>query len=328
MSSFRLAVTSPLSRQTIRIRQSSHKGLWDGPFLQPKRAFGAAGESEASSSSRRFKSTVSTTAASSTLWSDVVRNGITDVNPSAALLALRSASMDLWSTLRRQAAMTLTASLPVDEREELILKFSPTKSSTPVMAEEQPPPPPQHSIAELVAQVKMQEALQYEAKWEREKMRLWEEAERAARERVEQEIQIRNYHQEQQQLQQQEQHTQQQQDVDRMETVETTEPTNTVAPHPVLGAPVADLGYKRVFLVASQDLAALPVWEKQRIYRHNRAKVMAQDKLKSLHLGLPGVIALHEVRGEVVATPLDQTIFLVFIHSLEQVPHSFALAFP
>jgi hypothetical protein len=64
--------------------------------------------------------------------------------------------------------------------------------------------------------------------------------------------------------------------------------------HPILGPVVSDLGYKRIHLVPAEKLAAIPVWKKQRIYRHDRAKVMAADKLKTLHLGLPGVICIHE----------------------------------
>eukprot|EP00978_Attheya_sp_CCMP212_P001914 scaffold3990_cov54-Attheya_sp.AAC.2 len=64
--------------------------------------------------------------------------------------------------------------------------------------------------------------------------------------------------------------------------------------HPILGPAVVDLKYKRVHLVKASALAAIPIWEKQRAYRHERAKVMANDKLKTVNLGLPGIIALHE----------------------------------
>lgn len=64
--------------------------------------------------------------------------------------------------------------------------------------------------------------------------------------------------------------------------------------HPILGKAIADLGYKRVHLVSAKSLSSIPIWEKQRVYRHDRAKEMATDKMKSLRLGLPGVIAIHE----------------------------------
>ena len=65
--------------------------------------------------------------------------------------------------------------------------------------------------------------------------------------------------------------------------------------HPILGQIIMDFGYKRVHVMSTKKLAAIPIWEKQRVYRHDRAKVMAKDKLKSMNLGLPGVVALHEV---------------------------------
>lgn len=62
----------------------------------------------------------------------------------------------------------------------------------------------------------------------------------------------------------------------------------------ILGPVVYDLGYKRCHVVSACQLTSIPVWERQRSYRHDRAKNMAKDKLKTLHLGMPGVISLHE----------------------------------
>jgi hypothetical protein len=64
--------------------------------------------------------------------------------------------------------------------------------------------------------------------------------------------------------------------------------------NPILGPVVADLGYKRLHFVSAGKLGTIPIWEKQRIYRNDRAKAMAKDKMKALNLGLPGVICLHE----------------------------------
>ena len=64
--------------------------------------------------------------------------------------------------------------------------------------------------------------------------------------------------------------------------------------HPVLGPVLVDLGYKRIHLVSSGKLGTIPVWNRNRIYRNNRAKSMAMDKFKSMELGFPGVIGLHE----------------------------------
>ena len=64
--------------------------------------------------------------------------------------------------------------------------------------------------------------------------------------------------------------------------------------HPVLGPVLVDLGYKRIHLVSSGKLGTIPVWNRNRTYRNNRAKSMATEKMKSMELGFPGVIGLHE----------------------------------
>lgn len=64
--------------------------------------------------------------------------------------------------------------------------------------------------------------------------------------------------------------------------------------HPVLGPVIADLGYKRIHFVSSGRLGTIPVWNRNRIYRNNRARSMATEKIKSMELGFPGAICLHE----------------------------------
>jgi len=66
--------------------------------------------------------------------------------------------------------------------------------------------------------------------------------------------------------------------------------------HPVLGPVIEDLRYKRMHLLSAGKLGTIPIWKKQRIYRHDRAKAMVNDKWKSMNLGLPGIICLHEDR--------------------------------
>ncbi len=69
----------------------------------------------------------------------------------------------------------------------------------------------------------------------------------------------------------------------------------TIAPpHPILGPVLCDLGYKQIYLVPADNLGTIPVWNKNRIYRHRRAQSMALDKLQSMQLGFPGVVCLHE----------------------------------
>jgi hypothetical protein len=64
--------------------------------------------------------------------------------------------------------------------------------------------------------------------------------------------------------------------------------------HPILGPQIATLPYKRVHLTPASTLASIPVYERQRAYRHNRAWMMAKDKRKTLWMGIPGIISLME----------------------------------
>jgi hypothetical protein len=64
--------------------------------------------------------------------------------------------------------------------------------------------------------------------------------------------------------------------------------------HPILGPQIAELPYKRVHLTPASTLASIPVYERQRAYRHDRATAMARDKRKTLWMGIPGVISLME----------------------------------
>ena len=61
-----------------------------------------------------------------------------------------------------------------------------------------------------------------------------------------------------------------------------------------MGPQIARLPYKRVHLTPASTLASIPVYERQRAYRHDRAMVMAKDKRKTLWMGIPGVISLME----------------------------------
>lgn len=76
--------------------------------------------------------------------------------------------------------------------------------------------------------------------------------------------------------------------------VSSVQPEQEVEIHPILGQQLADLSYKRIHLMSASTLASLPVYEKQRAYRHDRAQLMAKDKKKTLWMGLPGVVSLAE----------------------------------
>lgn len=125
------------------------------------------------------------------------------------------------------------------------------------------------TIGEAVAAARVEEAQKLNNQWKKQKEQLLMEAEEAARARVETEVQ----------------------------SVVVQEPPVTANEHAVLGPVVVDLGYKKIYRVSAPTLTAIPVWQKQRLYRHDRAKVILKDKLKTTHLGLPGIIVLHEVRA-------------------------------
>ncbi|KAG7350463.1 hypothetical protein IV203_009823 [Nitzschia inconspicua] len=174
-----------------------------------------------------------------------------------------------------------------------------------------------HSIEEAIAYAKAQEAARYEERWEEEKEALIAEAEEAARRRIQSDLEIqrrqlafeawkKNLEKETQQQQEQEQRstaaaattTTNESSLSPSLSISSTQPDEAILRdhHPILGPVVTDLGSKRIHLVPSRALAAIPVWKKQRIYRHDRAKSMAKDKLKTLNLGLPGVIGVFEAK--------------------------------
>jgi hypothetical protein len=245
--------------------------------------------------------------------------------------SLLDSASDYFGALRWRAANALTASLSPEERSRLLERLDPdghglskkeptadnVAASVAAAAPIHPPVPrqsssnhvPTVSIAEAVAAARAQEAQLHMEKWEREKERLIQEAEKAAYERVESSLAIQKRRmafeawkksveksQQQNQTQASSPLQQQQPTPDIQEALVSDESSSSLVSHPILGPAVADLGHKRIHLVSAQALSAIPVWRKQRIYRHGRAKSMASDKLKTMHLGLPGIIGIYEVR--------------------------------
>ena len=185
------------------------------------------------------------------------------------------------------------------------------------------------TIAEAMAEARAKEAASQEEHWQKKMDEHERKMEQAAKDRIDLErrqlqfeqwkldLEQAKYKQQQQQQQNQEQQQQVQSSESSQEEEEDETVTATVIPvvddetsssrrrriveqptvvHPLLGPELAVLGSKRLYLVSVDTLVHLPVWKKQRTYRHDRAKVMAKDKAKSLHLGIPGVICLFEVR--------------------------------
>jgi len=68
--------------------------------------------------------------------------------------------------------------------------------------------------------------------------------------------------------------------------------------HPIYGKLLHDFGYKKVFATEPKKLvnkAVVPVWEKQRIFRPERARQIADAKRADARFGLPGVITIFDL---------------------------------
>jgi hypothetical protein len=215
-------------------------------------------------------------------------------------VSILDSAADYLSTLRWRAANALTSSLSTEERLQLLQKFEPAPKSAPAAAaaaQEDDSHVPAHSIAEAVAAARAQDAKLHQENWEHKKQKLEQEAEEAARARVGSDLVIQK-----RQLafeawkKNLEQENKQQESAAAAAVVSKESQQEQLGVHPILGPALVDLGHKRVHLVSAKALASIPVWKKQRIYRHERANNMASDKLKSLDLGLPGIIGIYEVR--------------------------------
>ena len=224
---------------------------------------------------------------------------------------------DYFRALRWKAANALTSTLPEEERNLLLDKLSSISDDTNDIKSDAVPQSTvddeeddnsmtsyQPSIDEAIAAAKLREAERYEKKWERDKEELIAEAEKAARSRIQSDLEIQKRQiafeawkseLEREKKEQDESSTKIELDSAVGITKETSE-EEILGEHPTLGPMIADLGYKRIHLASSKNLSTIPVWKKQRIYRHGRSENMATDKIKTLHLGLPGIIGIFEVR--------------------------------
>jgi len=211
---------------------------------------------------------------------------------------------DILGSLRMKAAQAITSSLPDDEKSALLERMGDghdgghqvNSNINEKINEIEDDIVYQHTIDEAVAAAKAKEAERYEEKWEAQKEKILAEAEEAAKRRIESDLEIQRrqvaFEAWKRDVERDQQQQQQTDEVSSMTGDPSTE--ETLGEHPILGACIADLGHKRIHTASARALSAIPVWKKQRIYRHDRAKAMAKDKMKSLHLGLPGVIGLYE----------------------------------
>jgi hypothetical protein len=261
-----------------------------------------------------------------------------------AVKDVAAASLEFLSMVRWGAANALTASLPNDQREELLNRMVTQKSSGVAT-----PSSPREawmvgrgSIQEEIAVTLAEESRLLDGNWETEADEMSKKIEDAAKARIESEFLvqknrleedanklIKDIEAEEKPIEDLEGHdhveqhlkktgdqievekekmTRLEQDIEEIkirraaevphtdddEAIERDEVGQANNVHPILGSVISDLGYKQIYLVPSEKLGTIPVWNKNRIYRHKRAQSMAKDKLKSMKLGFPGVVCLHE----------------------------------
>jgi hypothetical protein len=181
-----------------------------------------------------------------------------------------------FSELRIRAVLALTASLAQDQRQNLLSSMGALDKST---AEQQK----RSSVGEAVAQALAQEAAKRGTLIEQEEEKIAKRVQKAMEERMMNDLVVEG-----RKLALERWRNELKEEVEGIE-----HPQNA---HPILGPVLFDLGYKRLYITSAKVLSTIPIWSQQRSYRHDRAKVMASDKMKSLELGFPGVISLHEVR--------------------------------
>lgn len=168
----------------------------------------------------------------------------------------------------------MTSSLNEEERSTILKKLDAVDEAE---AEEKV----QKTMGEAVAAARIEEAQKVTQQWESKREQLEKQAEEAARARIESDLQIQKRRLAMERWRKELEQEQQQQE-------------NRVTEHPLLGKSIADFGYKQIYSVPAKLLSTIPVWKKQRIYRHDRAKIIMTDKAKTPHLGLPGIICLVE----------------------------------
>lgn len=213
---------------------------------------------------------------------------------SARSEASSSPIRELMADLKLRIASTLTSSLSPKERERLLdnlgIPVNSTKVEKMTNQKEENEQKIRTSIGEAVAAELAREAAKSKRLLEAEREKIWKEAEAASIERIQNDLLI----QERRVKLEQWKHDLEKEKMQELSISSTNQVSMKTNHHPILGPVIFDLGYKRIHIVSAKTLSAIPIWEKQRSYRHDRAKVMANDKMKSFDIGLPGVISIHE----------------------------------
>ena len=204
------------------------------------------------------------------------------------------------SNLRLRAIMALSASLAQEQRQNLLSYMGAIDKET---AERQK----RSSVGEAVAYALAQEATKRGAQYEQDEEKIMKRAQQAVEQRIMNDLVIQERQQalerwkrelkeeEEKELETKVVQPKSEHELQPIQTTVVPVQQRNMEPHPILGPVIYDLGYKRVHITSAKALSAIPIWSQQRSYRHDRAKIMALDKMKSLDLGLPGIISLHEV---------------------------------
>lgn len=180
-----------------------------------------------------------------------------------------TSAADLFSSLRWKAADALAGSLSLDERKELLEKFNPKvvdTSSADKKKEEEVDR--SKSIAEAVVEATAKEAQRQKHVWEKEKKSILEQAEIAAKARVESELAAQKYRREAFDRWQNDVGMAKVKEASASHNEERSLSTKNVESHPILGPALAEVGSKRVHLVSAKKLGNIDIWQKQRVYRH------------------------------------------------------------
>lgn len=201
--------------------------------------------------------------------------------------------MDIFSNLRWKAANALTESLSKEERTILLKKLDAVDETAAHYKNDKDIFDIKSTIGEAIAAARVEESQKLQARWEKEKDDLMAAAEVAARARIESDILIQERRLKLERWKKEVEAEKRTEEGQLLPSRDSTV-SKSVAEHALLGDPIADLGYKRIHLASAKTLSTIPVWKEQRIYRHDRAKAMAKDKTKTPHLGMPGIIVLHE----------------------------------
>lgn len=215
-----------------------------------------------------------------------------------------SSATSIFKNLKLKIASSLTSSLSSTDRTKLLQSLNinvDEEGHRELKAQkdelEKKGAVPDKSIGEAVAAAVAKEAAKNKELSQKKIDEIWKRAEEATTERLKNDLLIkeRKLAMKRWEMELEEEKNRLAREKDQSHTGNVNAlPISEDTHHPILGKAIVDLGYKRVHLVSAKSLSSIPIWEKQRVYRHDRAKEMAADKMKSLSLGLPGVIAIHE----------------------------------